>query len=65
MYSFGKRRRRERALVALPSPIGRSPETPGSRVPLCPAFSIPIIRLTHETTSWLVGPRVLSSGMRP
>ena len=55
-YSLGKSRRSERALVACPSPMGRTPETPGSRVPLCPAFSIPMSLLTHATTSWLVGP---------
>ena len=65
LYSLGNRRSRLRALVDWPRPMGRSPETGGSRVPLCPAFSTPRSFLVQATTSWLVGPRGLSRGMRP
>ena len=64
-YSLGKMRSSPSALVALPRPMGSIPETPGSRVPLCPALSMPVRRLTQETSSWLVGPVVLSRGIRP
>src|SRR2546426_4794294 len=64
-YSFGNIKRSVRAFVACPSPMGRRPETAGSSVPLCPAFETPRSLLTHATTSWLVGPRGLSSGIIP
>src|SRR5712692_10720656 len=64
-YSLGKSNRRLRARVARPSPIGRSPDTGGSRVPLWPALWTPSNLFVQATISWLVGPRGLSSGTRP
>ena len=65
LYSFGKSRRRLSALVDWPRPMGRRPETGGSRVPLWPALSAPSNFLVQATTSWLVGPLGLSSETRP
>src|SRR5579863_5285162 len=64
-YSLGKRSRRLSARVDCPIPMGSTPETGGSRVPLCPALSTPMSFLVQATTSWLVGPRGLSRGTRP
>src|SRR5579863_3503422 len=64
-YSLGKVRRRLSALVDCPRPMGRSPDTGGSRVPLWPAFSMPRSLRVQATTSWLVGPRGLSRGTSP
>ncbi|MDP7657748.1 MAG: hypothetical protein QF812_00880 [Nitrososphaerales archaeon] len=62
---MGPNNNTDNALVACPRPIGSRPVTAGSSVPLCPALSSLSIFLTQATTSWLVGPAGLSSGMNP
>lgn len=56
MYSLPDVKRAFAIFVAFPSMTGSTPVTWGSNVPECPARFNPKMRLTHETTSWLVGP---------
>ena len=64
-YSLAPSSSTPRAFVASPRPRGSTPETGGSSVPLCPAFSTPRSRFAHATASWLVGPGGLSSSIIP
>lgn len=56
MYSFPEVSSAFAILVAFPSITGSTPVTWGSKVPEWPARFRLRIRLTQDTTSWLVGP---------
>ncbi|MBA7549543.1 hypothetical protein ES705_42030 [subsurface metagenome] len=64
-YSLPAYNNADKTLVALPSAQGNIPVTFGSKVPPCPALSIPKILRAQETTSWLVGPLGLFKFITP